>query len=127
MINPVPTVTSVIPDQTANDGDFISLDISGHFNDESTLTFTASQLPTGLSISSDGVISGTIAANASATGTFNVTVTATDIDGAEVDDSFTLQFRILLQQWQQVLLISRAMMANRLVLMSAPISLMMIA
>jgi serine protease len=50
-----------------------------------TLTFTASGLPTGLSISSSGLITGT----PSTAGTFNVTVTATDTTGANGSASFT--------------------------------------
>ncbi len=50
-----------------------------------TLTYTASGLPAGLSISSSGLITGT----PSAGGTFNVTVTATDTTGASGSVSFT--------------------------------------
>jgi endo-1,4-beta-xylanase len=49
------------------------------------LTFSATGLPAGLSISSAGVISGTPTAN----GTSNVTVTATDSTGASGSASFT--------------------------------------
>jgi O-glycosyl hydrolase len=50
-----------------------------------TLTYTASGLPTGLSISSSGLITGM----PSAAGTFSVTVTATDTTGASGSASFT--------------------------------------
>ena len=50
-----------------------------------TLTFSASGLPAGLSISSSGVISGT----PSASGTFSAAVTATDTTGASGSASFT--------------------------------------
>jgi O-glycosyl hydrolase len=50
-----------------------------------TLTYTAGGLPTGLSISSSGLITGT----PSAAGSFNVTVTATDTTGASGSASFT--------------------------------------
>ncbi|HEU5429049.1 MAG TPA: RICIN domain-containing protein [Actinocrinis sp.] len=50
-----------------------------------TLGYTASGLPTGLSISSSGLITGT----PSAAGTFNATVTATDPTGASGSASFT--------------------------------------
>ena len=43
-----------------------------------TPTFTATNLPTGLSISSSGKITGTIAAGAAAKGPYKVTITATD-------------------------------------------------
>jgi cellulase/cellobiase CelA1 len=49
------------------------------------LTYTATGLPTGLSISSSGLVSGT----PTASGTFNVTVTATDSTGAAGSVSFT--------------------------------------
>ncbi|WP_456152137.1 putative Ig domain-containing protein [Kitasatospora acidiphila] len=50
-----------------------------------TLTYSASGLPTGLSISSSGLISGT----ATTAGTYNVTVTAKDATGATGSASFT--------------------------------------
>ncbi|MBS2966436.1 cellulose binding domain-containing protein [Actinocrinis puniceicyclus] len=50
-----------------------------------TLTYSASGLPAGLSISSSGLISGT----PTASGTFNVTVTAKDGTGASGSASFT--------------------------------------
>ncbi|MBS2966994.1 putative Ig domain-containing protein, partial [Actinocrinis puniceicyclus] len=50
-----------------------------------TLTYSASGLPAGLSISSSGLISGT----PTASGTFNVTVTATDSTSASGSASFT--------------------------------------
>ncbi|NUP51622.1 MAG: cellulose-binding protein, partial [Catenulispora sp.] len=50
-----------------------------------TLTYSASGLPAGLSISSSGLITGT----PSAGGTYNVTVTATDTTGASGSASFT--------------------------------------
>nr|WP_312886871.1 RICIN domain-containing protein [Actinocrinis puniceicyclus] len=50
-----------------------------------SLTYSASGLPAGLSISSSGLISGT----PTASGTFNVTVTATDTTGASGSASFT--------------------------------------
>ncbi|HXR71276.1 cellulose binding domain-containing protein, partial [Actinocrinis sp.] len=50
-----------------------------------TLTYTATGLPAGLSISSSGLITGT----PSAAGTFNAMVTATDSTGASGSASFT--------------------------------------
>ncbi|NUR31705.1 MAG: hypothetical protein HOV83_38680 [Catenulispora sp.] len=50
-----------------------------------TLTYSASGLPTGLSISGSGLITGT----PSAGGTYNVTVTATDTTGASGSATFT--------------------------------------
>jgi beta-glucosidase len=48
------------------------------------VTFTATGLPPGLAISSNGVISGT----ASRPGTYTVTVTATDSSGANAHATF---------------------------------------
>ncbi len=59
--------------------------------DSDSLTFTATGLPAGLSISSAGVITGTIDRSASQTGggVYTVEVTAADGDGATATDSFT--------------------------------------
>ncbi len=72
--------TSVAVDNQSNvEGSTITdLDVAGNFNDDDTLTFSASGLPTGLSINAAGVISGTIAADAQ--GVYSVTVTADDGD-----------------------------------------------
>ena len=63
----------------------VSLQISATDSGGASLTYTASGLPTGLSISSSGLISGT----PTAAGTFSVTVTATDSTGASGSASFT--------------------------------------
>jgi hypothetical protein len=63
--------------QTAADGQAVSLAVQGRDADSDAVTFSASGLPTGLSINgATGLISGTIAATADQTGPF--TVTATD-------------------------------------------------
>ena len=54
-------------------------------NSGDILTFSATDLPTGLSISDDGVISG----NATALGSFNVTVTVDDGNGGSSDANFS--------------------------------------
>src|SRR5205823_4867145 len=51
-----------------------------------TFSVTSGSLPTGLTLSSSGVLSGT----ATAAGTFNFTVTATDQSGATANRAFTL-------------------------------------
>ena len=74
-------VSVALGDQSNNDADVVSVDVSGSFSDpdtNDTLTFSATGLPPGLTISNAGVISGTIAANASVSGPYSVTVTATD-------------------------------------------------
>ena len=69
-VNDAPTVTP-IADQTDQDSDVINFDVSGNFSDteNDTLTFSATGLPTGLSIDTNtGVISGTISSSASQSG-----------------------------------------------------------
>jgi hypothetical protein len=64
-------------DQTNYDGDAVSLQISATDNLGDTLTYSATSLPSGLSInSSSGLISGNIAPTADASGPYTVTVTA---------------------------------------------------
>jgi uncharacterized protein affecting Mg2+/Co2+ transport len=86
-------VAGALADQTDNDADVISLDVSGAFSDSDTgdtLTYSAAGLPTGLSINAaTGVISGTIDSSASTGGPYNVTVTATDTSAATDSATFT--------------------------------------
>ncbi|MGX9884081.1 putative Ig domain-containing protein [Streptomyces sp. NPDC002276] len=81
------TVTVTNPgSQSTATGSTASLQISASDSASATLTYSASGLPTGLSISSStGLISGT----ASTAGTYAVTVTATDSTGASGSASFT--------------------------------------
>ncbi|WP_405863298.1 putative Ig domain-containing protein [Streptomyces sp. NBC_01515] len=81
------TVTVTNPgSQSTVTGSTASLQISASDSASATLTYSASGLPTGLSISSStGLISGT----ASTAGTYAVTVTATDSTGASGSASFT--------------------------------------
>ncbi|WP_405950470.1 putative Ig domain-containing protein [Streptomyces prunicolor] len=81
------TVTVTNPgSQSTVTGSTASLQISASDSVSATLTYSASGLPTGLSISSStGLISGT----ASTAGTYAVTVTATDSTGASGSASFT--------------------------------------
>ncbi|MEM7455250.1 MAG: Ig-like domain-containing protein [Planctomycetota bacterium] len=90
-VNDAPVVSSSIPDQNSQDSESISLDISSSFTDieGDTLTFSASGLPTGLSIDSAGNITGTIDSSASAGSPYSVTVTANDGNGGTVADTFT--------------------------------------
>ncbi|MDO9417171.1 Ig-like domain-containing protein [Pararhizobium sp.] len=85
-------VSSVIATQTGEDADVVSLDISGNFSDPDigdSLSFSATGLPDGLTISAGGVIAGTIDPNASLTGDYTVTVTARDAAGAQTSRSFS--------------------------------------
>ncbi|MDQ1067732.1 putative Ig domain-containing protein [Streptomyces canus] len=81
------TVTVTNPgSQSTTTGSSVSLQISASDSAGATLTYSASGLPTGLSISgSTGKISGT----ASTAGTYQVTVTAKDSTGASGSASFT--------------------------------------
>ncbi|WP_329257162.1 putative Ig domain-containing protein [Streptomyces sp. NBC_01478] len=81
------TVTVTNPgSQSTATGSTASLQISASDSASATLTYSASGLPTGLSVSSStGLISGT----ASTAGTYAVTVTATDSTGASGSASFT--------------------------------------
>ncbi|MEW2618708.1 putative Ig domain-containing protein [Streptomyces sp. NPDC048106] len=72
--------------QSTTTGSSVSLSIKASDSAGAALTYSASGLPTGLSInSSTGVISGT----ASTAGTYQVTVTAKDSTGATGSTSFT--------------------------------------
>ncbi|MEV5530538.1 putative Ig domain-containing protein [Streptomyces prunicolor] len=80
------TVTVTNPgSQSTVTGSTASLQISGSDSAGAALTYSATGLPTGLSISSAGLISGT----ASTAGTYAVTVTAKDSTGASGSASFT--------------------------------------
>ncbi|QHA04973.1 hypothetical protein GQF42_18200 [Streptomyces broussonetiae] len=81
------TVTVTNPgSQSTTTGSSVSLQISASDSGGASLTYSASGLPTGLSInSSTGLISGT----ASTAGTYQVTVTAKDSTGATGSTSFT--------------------------------------
>ncbi len=86
--NPSPTV-SPIADQSSVEGAAVNLDVAPNFADDDALTYTASGLPVGLSISAAGTITGTLPADASVAGPYTITVTATDAQGATVTDTFT--------------------------------------
>ncbi|WP_063771102.1 S53 family peptidase [Streptacidiphilus neutrinimicus] len=80
------TVTVTNPgNQSGTVGTAASLQISGSDSGGAALTYTATGLPAGLSISSSGLISGT----PTAAGTSSVTVKATDSTGASGSASFT--------------------------------------
>ena len=66
-------------DQTSNEGDTVSLSISATDATSGTITYGATNLPPGLSISSStGAITGTVASGASANGPYAVQLYATD-------------------------------------------------
>ena len=90
-VNEAPTVSSEISDVTYAENASISLDVSSHFADVDTgtnLTFTATGLPTGLTMNTAGVISGSVTDD-SQVKVHTVEVTASD-GSLSVTDTFTL-------------------------------------
>ncbi|MGK7912763.1 MAG: Ig-like domain-containing protein, partial [Synechococcus sp.] len=98
-----PTVTAPIPDRVFVDGSTINLDLSGNFADsDGTITnYFAVGLPSGLSIDNSGLISGTLAFDASldprivnpgnqGSRDYSIRIIATDNDGAAVSQIFAL-------------------------------------
>ena len=92
-INDAPVVDAPIANQANPDSDTVNLAVAANFSDldANSLTFTATGLPAGLSISPAGVISGTIdkAASQVAGGVYSVTVTASDGNGGTVSSTFS--------------------------------------
>ncbi|MFG6443219.1 Ig-like domain-containing protein [Roseateles sp. LKC17W] len=91
---PAPSGTPLTA-QTAADGQAVTVDTAAGFADVEgqALSYSATGLPPGLAIDPlSGVISGTLAANASAggaTGVYSVTVTASDGSGGQGSQAFT--------------------------------------
>jgi hypothetical protein len=86
--NHAPVLTSP-GNQTNAAGDVVSLPVTATDADNNTLTYTATGLPTGLTIDpASGLISGTIASSAASSTPYNVTVTASD-GMASASQSFT--------------------------------------
>ena len=90
-------VSTPISDQSNDDADVIALPVAGSFTDNDIgdiLTFTATGLPTGLSINPlTGLISGTIDSSASQggpsnNGVYSIEITATDVFGAVTSQTF---------------------------------------
>lgn len=89
-------VGTPIPDRSSQDGTAVNFNIAGFFSDVDgdTLSFSQGGLPAGLSISADGVISGTVDRQASqggpgANGIYAVTITASDGHGGTTSQTFT--------------------------------------
>ncbi len=90
-VNDGPQTDIAISNQMNVDGDIISLDISGNFSDidDTDLSYSATDLPPGLSINPDaGIISGTLPGDASVGGPYTVIITVTDPDGLSVSEPF---------------------------------------
>ncbi len=74
-----PITLKPIVDQTNYEGDTVSLSMSSTYTGTGTLTYSANNLPLGLSINpSTGAITRTISSNAAANGPYSVTVKASD-------------------------------------------------
>ena len=76
---PAPNTAPVIDalaDQTSSTGEVVSLQVSASDPESDPISFSATGLPSGLSINGDGLISGTV--EASGTGDNAVTITVTD-------------------------------------------------
>ncbi len=94
-VNDAPTVSAPLPSQSGVDGAPVTIPIAGNFSDldRDTLSFTATGLPPGLTLSAGGVITGSIDRAASqggpaANGVYTVAVTASDGRGGTVTSSF---------------------------------------
>ena len=91
-----PTSTP-IPNQNDEDAEVISFDVSTNFTDTDALTYSATGLPTGLTIDSvTGIIFGTIDNSASqggVNGVYSVTITATD--GVNTPTSQTFNWSVV--------------------------------
>ena len=90
-VNP-PPVFNNLPDQYSLVGQSVAVSVSAYDPKGATLTYAASGLPPGLSMSAGGQISGAPSTGASST-PYTVTVTATDPWGGQASVSF---------QWQVV-------------------------
>lgn len=70
-----PSFSGTIPAQSNYDGDAVSLNVSGYFSDQTVYTYSATNLPTGLSIDEQsGVISGSVSVVTSSQVTINLGV-----------------------------------------------------
>jgi large repetitive protein len=90
-----PTVTLTSPgDQSNFDGDAVNVPLSAADSAGHTLTYTATNLPDGLSVdSSTGVISGIVSCDSDTQGTDSVTLTATD-NSANVSATQTINWAV---------------------------------
>jgi len=86
-----PPTAGNLSSQTSQASDSISLSIASSFSDPDNdpITFTATGLPSGLTISSAGLISGTIASTANSGSPYSTRITASDGRGGTVTASFT--------------------------------------
>ncbi|WP_374266350.1 VCBS domain-containing protein, partial [Zoogloea sp.] len=94
--NDTPVTVGTLPNVSTSDALTLSIATAGGFADANTgagdvLHYSAINLPAGLVIDpNSGVISGTLHADASVSGPYTVTVTATDSYGANVSQTFQI-------------------------------------
>jgi hypothetical protein len=75
------TVASIglsVSDQENTDGDLVSFGVTASYHGTGTLTYTAVNLPAGLTMAASGLISGNVGTTADANGPYTASVTATD-------------------------------------------------
>lgn len=85
--NAAPAAAGGLADLVLTEGVAITpVDVSVDFTDDDALSFAASGLPAGLALSGAGLLTGT----ATATGSFNIVVTATDTAGQTAQSGFTI-------------------------------------
>ena len=96
-VNDAPTAVGSIGAQTGIDAAGFTLSVANRFSDVDGdgLSYSASNLPSGLSIDANGLISGTLGTSAShggvnGSGLYNVVITARDPSGASTTQSFAL-------------------------------------
>jgi len=92
--NDAPVTVGIVSNQTNDDGDAVTLNVSGAFSDPDAtdvlIYSDGGTLPPGLTIDiNTGIISGTLDASASAGGPYTVVITAEDASGATVTQTFT--------------------------------------
>ncbi len=90
-VNQAPVLGATTADQHGQDGQAVSVETAPAFADPNgdPLTYGAAGLPPGLAINpATGRITGTLAGTASASGSYAVTITATDDKGAATSETF---------------------------------------
>jgi hypothetical protein len=85
--SPVWSTTSLLPGSTT--GSMISIQLAATSDSSVVYTVTDGSLPTGLSLSTSGLLSG-IVTGLSTTTTYNFTVTATDVENQTNNSSFSI-------------------------------------
>ncbi len=88
-VNDVPVLSSNIPVQSLNIDSAINFDTSTYFTDvdqNDNLTFSAKNLPSGLEISEQGILTGSIAT----AGSYIIEITATDSENTMAQGNFNL-------------------------------------